>query len=493
MENKIIKQCGSDYILADKVKISFEHIIKLVKGHKINNPNDIIYDNNTKLWHCTNYKRNDSLIKILYGNYNFADIMFLNHDINDYTISNLAFKLLENKVEAPTNYKILKIGEPVTIINGACAREQRNMYWKVEDMNNETYYLMHIKNDIFTKISKRDINKVLVFNNKRPTWRLFQNGYVCCTINIESKQKVYYLHQYIMDVHTEDLTDFEKTVDHINRNKLDNRRNNLRFATMSIQNENRDKTARRCDAKTELPDWLDELPKYVQYRQEIYDKSNNMMRDFFVISHPSLDKVWESSKSMNIHLKDKFKATKLKLELLNNMISEQKYNKESGQNNKLDLPIGIRITDKDDKYHFIYDYRDIKKNKRYSIKKVICSQDIQTELDNFIDEINIKYPELNYMKYTIMNINAIKQIAKNIVIVEKVDINIAEMKAKIPPNFSIITEKNINYLSFTKTINRVKYNMKKVIKSNNLMNEIDQLVCCINSKYKINLSVKKID
>ena len=142
-----------------------------------------------------------------------------------------------------------------------------------------------------------------------------------------------------MDVHTEDLTDFEKTVDHINRDKLDNRRDNLRFATMSIQNENRDKTARRCDAKTELPDWLDELPKYVQYRQEIYDKSNNMMRDFFVISHPSLDKVWESSKSMNIHLKDKFKATKLKLELLNNMISEQKYNKESGENNKLDLPL----------------------------------------------------------------------------------------------------------------------------------------------------------
>jgi hypothetical protein len=89
-----------------------------------------------------------------------------------------------------------------------------------------------------------------------------------------------------------------------------------------------------------------------------------------------------------------------------------------------------------------------------------------------------------------MNINAIKQIAKNIIVVEKVDINIAEMKSKLPPNFSIITEKNINYLSFTKTTDRVKYNMKKVIKSNNLMNEIDQLVCCINRKYKINLSVK---
>ena len=489
MESKIIKPSGSDYILADKVKISFDHIIKLVKGHKINNVNDIVYDNNTKLWHCTNYKGHNSLIKILYGNYNFEDIMFINGDYNDYTIPNLAFKLLETKVEPPSKYKILKIGDPVTIVNGACAREQRNMYWKVEDENKDTYYLMHIKDELFTKISKRDINKVLLFNDKRPTWRLFQNGYVCCTINIESKQKVYYLHQYIMDVHTEDLTDFEKTVDHINRDKLDNRRDNLRFANMSIQNENRDKAARRCDAKTELPDWLGELPKYVQYRQEIYDKTNNMMRDFFVINHPSLDKIWESSKSMNIHLKDKFKATKLKLELLNNIISEQKYNKLSGENNKLDLPIGIRITDKDDKYQFVLDYR--KGPNRYNLKKVISSQDIQNELKQFIDEINTKYHELNYMKYTITNINAINNIAKNIVIIEKVDIDIAEMKKDLPPNFFIITEKNTNYLSFTKTINRVKYNMKKVIKSNNLNSEIENLINCINDKYKINLSVNK--
>jgi hypothetical protein len=413
--------------------------------------------------------------------------MFINGDYNDYTIQNLAFKLLETKVEPPSKYKILKIGDPVTIVNGACAREQRNMYWKVEDENKDTYYLMHIKDELFTKISKRDINKVLLFNDKRPTWRLFQNGYVCCTVNIESKQKVYYLHQYIMDVHTEDLTDFEKTVDHINRDKLDNRRDNLRFANMSVQNTNRDKAARRCDAKTELPDWLEELPKYVQFRQEIYDKTNNSMREFFVISHPALDKIWESSKSMNIHLKDKFKATKLKLELLNNNITEQNYNKLSGINDILDLPIGIRIIDKNNKYQFVLDYR--KGPNRYNLKKVISSHDIQNELKQFIDEINTKYPELNYQYYTIKNVIAINNIAKNIVIIEKMDIDIAEMKKDLPPNFFIITEKNTNYLSFNKTINRVKYNMKKVIRSNDLNKEIKCLVDNVNKKYKINLII----
>jgi len=291
-----------------------------------------------------------------------------------------------------------------------------------------------------------------------------------------------------MDVHTEDLTDFEKTVDHINRDKLDNRRDNLRFANMSVQNTNRDKAARRCDAKTELPDWLEELPKYVQFRQEIYDKTNNMMRDFFVISHPALDKIWESSKSMNIHLKDKFKATKLKLELLNNNITEQNYNKLSGINDILDLPIGIRIIDKNNKYQFVLDYR--KGPNRYNLKKVISSHDIQNELKQFIDEINTKYLELNYQYYTIKNIIAINNIAKNIVIIEKIDIDIAEMKKDLPPNFFITIEKNTNYLSFTKTIDRVKYNMKKVIRSNDLNKEIKCLVDSVNKKYFIQIIVK---
>jgi hypothetical protein len=475
------------YIVNDTIIIDIDSYMMLAQI-KNNKDDNLQFINNE--WYLYKYKSKERLIDILFPNEKIISYNFLNNNIYDYQKDNIQLVLdskYYDKFNDPEGYTILKYGTSHKITHGKYSEQYRNMYWKVQDCNNDKYYLMHITKNIYTKISKRDISKVLNYNDKRPFWYFNPNGYIATTIS--NDREFLYLHQYIMDVHTEDLTNFEKTVDHINRDKLDNRRDNLRFANMSIQNENRDKAARRCDAKTELPDWLGELPKYVQYRQEIYDKTNNLMRDFFVINHPSLDKIWESSKSMNIHLKDKFKATKLKLELLNNIISEQKYNKESGINDILDLPIGVRLIEKNNKYQFVLDYR--KGPNRYNLKKVISSQDIQNELKQFIDEINTKYHELNYMKYTITNINAINNIAKNIVIIEKVDIDIAEMKKDLPPNFFIITEKNTNYLSFTKTINRVKYNMKKVIKSNNLNSEIENLINCINDKYKINLSVNK--
>jgi len=475
------------YIVNDTIIIDIDSYMMLAQI-KNNKDDNLQFINNE--WYLYKYKSKERLIDILFPNEKIISYNFLNNNIYDYQKDNIQLVLdskYYDKFNDPEGYTILKYGTSHKITHGKYSEQYRNMYWKVQDCNNDKYYLMHITKNIYTKISKRDISKVLNYNDKRPFWYFNPNGYIATTIS--NDREFLYLHQYIMDVHTEDLTNFEKTVDHINRDKLDNRRDNLRFANMSIQNENRDKAARRCDAKTELPDWLGELPKYVQYRQEIYDKTNNLMRDFFVINHPSLDKIWESSKSMNIHLKDKFKATKLKLELLNNIISEQKYNKESGINDILDLPIGVRLIEKNNKYQFVLDYR--KGPNRYNLKKVISSQDIQNELKQFIDEINTKYHELNYMKYTITNINAINNIAKNIVVIEKVDIDIAEMKKDLPPNFFIITEKNTNYLSFTKTINRVKYNMKKVIKSNNLNSEIENLINCINDKYKINLSVNK--
>lgn len=489
---ELLKPYEEDILLADKVKVSLEHALKLVKGNKFDSKTCIEYNEISKLWHCCNYKNNNSLIQILYGNFNFDDIIFVNNDMSDYRPCNIVIKPKHNNILPPSNYIILKYGEPVILEQGACAKESRNMYWKVEDENFETYYLMHIKDDIFTKISKRDINKVLNFNDKRPTWRLFQNGYVCCTININSTQKVYYLHQYIMNVHTEDLTSYEKTIDHINRDKLDNRQSNLRFANMSEQNSNRDKSARRCDAKTELPEWLEELPKYVQFRREVYNKDTGDVREFFIIQHPSLDKIWESSKSINVLTSDKFKATKLKLQLIENIITEKQYNKESGFNDIIDLPKYLVIICRNESKCFSYDYKN-DTGDRYTQKIVIKSQDIQSELNKFIECLNTKYPDLKFPNYIIQNKKACSKLGSQIIVKDDIksdiQIKIDNMKKELPPNFSIGNEKGTLYLSFSKNIDGKRHSMKRVMKSDNVKNELTNLIEELNCKYKLQFNI----
>lgn len=71
----------------------------------------------------------------------------------------------------------------------------------------------------FFLIDKTDLDKI-----KHCTWYLNVTGYPSTIY----KRKHTTLHRYLMGVNPEG-----KVVDHINRNKLDNRRSNLRFATIS--------------------------------------------------------------------------------------------------------------------------------------------------------------------------------------------------------------------------------------------------------------------
>lgn len=273
------------------------------------------------------------------------------------------------------------------------------MYWKVQD-NNLTYYLIHIKDDIFTKVSKRDIKKILLLNDKRPSWYIGANGYVCATIRNNDIKKFIYLHQLILDVHDEDLTSFEKTVDHINCDKLDNRRDNLRLVNMSVQNANRVKSARRCDAN-ELPDNLTQkdLPKYVIYRKEILDKETNRYREYFYIqNHPKLEKTWETTKSNKVSIREKLKLAKLKLEYLDEIISEAQYNKQSGLNKlnkfikkeqELKLPKYFRLSNDRNRKQFIYDQKV--NDKRQTLRMVLQSNDENKELEKFIELVKEKY------------------------------------------------------------------------------------------------------
>jgi hypothetical protein len=343
--------------------------------------------------------------------------------INKYNITDIDDILLK--------YDILEFGKPTLIKYGKSSNQYRNMYYKVKNKeNNDIYYIMNIKQknkNLYTKFSCEDLDKVLI---KNISYYINGGGYISTMIN----KKSYYLHQLIMNIHdTIEYNDIETTIDHINRDKLDNRRENLRLASQSLQNINRNKPERRCDA-INLPIGIcqKDIPKYVTYRLDIYDPNKNKSeiyndyinayknkdnkcleirkkiidenilkyREYFYIkNHPNQKKIFESSKCNNISLLDKINECKLYLQLLDNEITIETYNKN--KNNKLDLPKYICLsTDKrTNKLVFIFDMKN--NDKRYNYKKTLQSQNIQTELDIFIDKINEKYLELKIEKYKI--------------------------------------------------------------------------------------------
>ena len=138
--------------------------------------------------------------------------------------------------------------------------------------------------DIMRKIDKESLQRIRIVNDKQISWFIGVNGYAACRTIVNDKDSVLTLHQFITNHYGHGKG--QSSVDHINRNKLDNRSANLRITTQSVQNENRDKVKRHKTAKN-LPDEIKDeiLPKFVVYYKEKISKDT--YREFFTVEgHP---------------------------------------------------------------------------------------------------------------------------------------------------------------------------------------------------------------
>ena len=476
----IIKFIDDKCVLVNQIKIDNEHslIISRLKNCKFENFIFNIIDNS---WYYRNYKLKTRLFDILYPNNKNNTFIFLNNNSNDYRKKNIKINTTNKYSDIfpePENYIILEYGDPYKILAGKYSGQYRNMYWKIKD-NNLIYYIMHIKDNIYTKISLEDIMKVLYFKKERSSYYIHSNGYIATTVN--SDRHFYYLHQLIVDVHDENLSDFTKTVDHINHDKLDNRHENLRLVNMSVQNSNRDKSERRKDA-IELPNGINQsdLPKYIVYRKEILNKINGRYREYFYIcNHPKL-KRWDTPKSNKLTIQDKLNIAIKKIEKLDNNIEESDNEntiEESDNENtitesaNLMLPKHMRFSNKTEKKELIYD--NIQSNKRYNLKMIIKSDEItKKDLFEFINKINDKYKNLKLDNSNYKEENIIED--------KKDDI----IKLKLPPNFTFFKEKDKFYFQYAKTVNKIRFSKKVSLQSNDIQLEFNNLIKLLNEENK---------
>ena len=191
---------------------------------------------------------------------------------------------------------------------GRYAGIEKNKYWLVKNnKTNEEYYIIDCGTLDIIKIDKESINKI---NGIKNSWYMAKVGYILGKIN---NDKIY-MHAFLMNHYGPGKG--QESVDHINRNKFDNRLCNLRLATQSEQNQNTGKRERKYNAR-QLPKGIEQkdLPKYItynaDYKKQLDENGNKVfLRDFFrVEKHPkqSKNERWASTKSNNVSAVDKLK------------------------------------------------------------------------------------------------------------------------------------------------------------------------------------------
>lgn len=175
---------------------------------------------------------------------------------------------------------------------------------------NDTVYIvgkLQVKTDYkYFVIDKEDFNKI---NNIG--LHIQTVNYVAHSVYVDNIKKELYLHNLIMNRYGFPGKGSTETVDHINRNPLDNRKENLRIVTQSEQNMNQKKKKRTVVLPEDSELTAEDIPKHIWYV-----KANGDHGDRFAIEFATEKIVWKTTSSKKVSLKEKLEQAKEKLQEL---------------------------------------------------------------------------------------------------------------------------------------------------------------------------------
>lgn len=286
------------------------------------------------------------------------------------------------------NYKIIEFNQGHIKSKGIHAYYHfKNPFWKVINENNEEIILMYCEKQTLSKLCPISYQKILNYekeNNIKITWFVAANGYVTGNIKLT-------MHQIIMDCYGNGKGTKTVSVDHIDRNKLNNCYNNLRLATFEEQHSNckgilsGTKRERKHNAK-DLPEGITQemMKKYVVYYHEWLDKEHTKKREFFRIEkHPKLDKPWSTTKSEKVSILEKLTQANKVVDDLENDIYPEK--------DQQTLPKYVSLVVTREKPHLVYEKR-IVDGKRLNVKMVLPEEyDLHDQLAILNEKIKEKY------------------------------------------------------------------------------------------------------
>ena len=212
------------------------------------------------------------------------------------------------KVNIEKSYNVIEYNSGHFKSKGIHAYHFKNPFWRVKE-NDSEYLLMYCEKNTICKLCPISYQKILNYeeeNDIKITWFISANGYITGNNKLT-------MHQVIMNCYGNGKGTKNVSVDHIDRNQLNNCYHNLRIATFEEQHSNckgilpGTKRERKHNAK-ELPEGIlhNMMKKYVVYYHEWLDKEHTRQREFFKVEkHPKLDKIWVGTKSNKVSIQEK--------------------------------------------------------------------------------------------------------------------------------------------------------------------------------------------